>query len=718
MTPTDNVVQLRPDQDEDDGSDEVAVMIPETPTEVLGAPADDVKLAVDPPKGSLSLADLTGIDLPERRLIVPRWMRSWADAKAVALWLVRYVGNLITFHVTRAPKYAYRAVLRTFVGAGRTIAAYWAWVWDKQGRQMAALAMKGADQGAWKAARKEWRETVHRRLLGSLFALLGGVGVVVTAYLLAPPEVVALALVAVVGVLVKLGAPEDRPLVDAYYTSKPGATFKLTSKMVVTALRSLGIANINAALKEDPKDGVRFAKPITTDGPGFRAEVDLPHGVTAAMVMEKRSELASGLRRPLGTVWPESAPEVHAGRLVLWVGNQDMAKLNKKPPYDSPNHQADSFGALPFGFDQRGRPISFPMIYENALIGSLPGGGKTSAVRGLLLGVALDPTPEIRVAEHKGSGDLAMFEQLAHFYVSGVADEDIEATVMQLRGLLKEVARRAEVVKKLSKDGFAPDAKVTRQMANMKHLRLRPIFFVIDECQELFSHDDYGKEAGKLAERIIKRGRAFGVILILATQRPDKDSLPTGVSANVSIRYCLRVMGQVENDMILGTSSYKNGIQATTLSPRDKGIGYLKGAFDDAVVVRSYYSNTDAANRIARRAHEARVTAGTITGQAAGDRDDSAPSFSLLGDLHTIFVSSERLHSEDICSRLRELRPDAYADWTADTLAEALPEGISTTQIKISGKNRRGLRREQLVAGSGSAGGVPELAAGADRDDD
>ena len=32
---------------------------------------------------------------------------------------------------------------------------------------------------------------------------------------------------------------------------------------------------------------------------------------------------------------------------------------------------------------------------------------------------------------------------------------------------------------------------------------------------------------------IIKIGPAFGVFLILATQRPDKKSLPTGVSGNV-----------------------------------------------------------------------------------------------------------------------------------------------------------------------------------------
>ena len=43
---------------------------------------------------------------------------------------------------------------------------------------------------------------------------------------------------------------------------------------------------------------------------------------------------------------------------------------------------------------------------------------------------------------------------------------------------------------------------------------------------------------------VIKIGPAFGVMLDLATQRPDAKSLPTGVSGNVGLRFCLKVMGQ------------------------------------------------------------------------------------------------------------------------------------------------------------------------------
>ena len=74
------------------------------------------------------------------------------------------------------------------------------------------------------------------------------------------------------------------------------------------------------------------------------------------------------------------------------------------------------------------------------------------------------------------------------------------------------------------------------------------------------------------------KARQAGPGNILATQQPDAKSLPTGVSANVSLRFCLKVIGQLENDMILGTSAYKNGIGATTFRPEvEAGLGYLAG---------------------------------------------------------------------------------------------------------------------------------------------
>ena len=65
------------------------------------------------------------------------------------------------------------------------------------------------------------------------------------------------------------------------------------------------------------------------DGPGWLWRGDLPPGVTAGAVSEKREELASGLRRPLGCVWPETDSELAtiAGYSLTTVSHAETGRL-------------------------------------------------------------------------------------------------------------------------------------------------------------------------------------------------------------------------------------------------------------------------------------------------------------------------------------------------------------------------------------------------------
>jgi S-DNA-T family DNA segregation ATPase FtsK/SpoIIIE len=437
----------------------------------------------------------------------------------------------------------------------------------------------------------------------------------------------------VVALLGRLGVPGDRRVTDPAHVSK-FTEQPLTADQLTTALRSLGIAAMG------PKNGtITYPHPIRDmAGRGWVASVDLPVGVTAGMVADRRDQLASGLRRPLGCVWPSSDPEAHAGRLELVVLRVPMSQAKPVPYPLLKTGTTDIFTSVPFGTDQRGGKVSIPIMENNLLIGSLPGAGKTASVRCVLAGCALDPRVQLRVWELKGSGDLESFERIAHRYGSGVDDATIEGCLNDLRELLAELEQRAARLKALRATArdLVPDSKVTSDLAQRREMGLYPIVMVADEAQELFAHSDFGKEAGQLATSIIKRGRALGVVLVLATQRPDKDSLPTGVSANVSTRFCLRVMGQIENDMVLGTSSYKNGVRATLLTRSDKGVGYLVGATDQPTVCRSYYLGAEATDSIVARAYAARQAAGLLTGYAAGESTDpTGPD--LLADCRTVF---------------------------------------------------------------------------------
>lgn len=54
----------------------------------------------------------------------------------------------------------------------------------------------------------------------------------------------------------------------------------------------------------------------------------------------------------------------------------EMSKARQRPWPLRKTGAADSFGELPFGTDQPGRPVGIPLIESNMLVGSLPGRGR------------------------------------------------------------------------------------------------------------------------------------------------------------------------------------------------------------------------------------------------------------------------------------------------------------------------------------------------------
>ncbi|GLZ42804.1 FtsK/SpoIIIE domain-containing protein [Actinokineospora sp. NBRC 105648] len=641
--------------------------------------------------------------------VLPGWVRSWVTLWAAARWVTRYGAHLSVFHLVRFPLYVLRLAWCAPRGLARLLTETAAWVLDGEGRPLRAGAVAEATPDVYLRLVAERRRRVRLRL--ALLAVL--VVLVVVAVLLAPLAptwVRATAVTLVVAGLGWAGIPADAPLAGPAVI--PHRVQRLTADVITRALLALGIAEINKTTKAG--GGVSFPAPITRDGPGWRADIDLPHGVTAVDILDRRDRLASGLRRPVGCVWPEPARTEHAGRLVLWVGDHDMSQTRAVAWPLEKRGTTTLFEPVPLGQDPRGQLVSVPLMFSSVLIGAMPRQGKSFALRVLLLAAALDPLAELRVFDFKGTGDHGYIQKIAHHYASGAATPaTLDACMNSLRQLVHdELVSRAETISRLPRD-VCPESKVTPQLA-AAGLGLHPIVIAVDEIQELFSHPDYRQEAEALCTALIKRGPALGIILILATQRPDRESLPTAISANVGVRLCLRVMGQVENDMVLGTSSYRAGIRATSFSAQDRGIGILIGASDEPRTVKCAYITAEAAEAVVGRAHAARAAAGTLTGHAIGDTTtrDEPVAVSLLADLVAVTRPEEtKIWLEVLADRLMDLRPDIYRSWAerdGETKARGLsaalkPYGVSTSQVwgtTTTGKsaNRRGIRRSDLLA--------------------
>ncbi|MHB9862170.1 FtsK/SpoIIIE domain-containing protein [Streptomyces sp. YIM S03343] len=633
--------------------------------------------------------------------VVPTVLRNRAEFADAARWTASYYAHISAFHTLRTPVYVLRLLVRAPRGTGRLLVRWVRWVADTEARPVEAKAAATADIDAWVTLSREHSRRVRPRRITSL-TVASTTGLTTLTGVLTEPGWTLTATLGAAALAGLAGKKNDgKPLITRYVATN--ILRRLDSTEVFEALAAIGIEG------KKGRKGVEFASEIMRDGPGWRAEIDLPPGIEATAVLEKRSALAAAMRRPISTVWPEGDRTAHPGRLVLWVAQRDPAKAGRKLWPLMKTGQADVYEPLPFGFDPRGNLVEITLMYSNLLVGGIPGSGKTSCALAIVLGVALDPTAELWIYELKGSGDLDSAKPICHRYVSGDEDDDLEAAMGGMRSGIAEYQRRAAFIRSLPASEVPEGRKVTRALAEKyPEQNLGPRVIIIDEVQELFTHADYKEEAAALATRLIKKARAYGIILILLTQNPDAPSLPTSVSSSVGTRLCLAVMDWRANNNVLGTGAYDRGLRATDISVDEQGTGILARGREGLTVRAAFIKQTEAED-IAKRALALRTAAGTLSGQSIGAVVEEQDVETIVDHLRAIWPDGvETVHSHRLVDALVRYRTDLYGPWTemdpaasSTALSAALkPFKVSTKQLTIRDccGGAKGLRQTDLPA--------------------
>jgi S-DNA-T family DNA segregation ATPase FtsK/SpoIIIE len=664
--------------------------------------ADDGEILVPEPAETEPVDDPTpelGDWMAERRgrhaaapRVVPVWLRDADQFRDGAVFLASYYSHQAAFHTIRAPVYLGRLWARAPRGTVRLSRRWASWVTDAEARPVEARA-SAADPDTWmRFVAVQTRRTGPRRRTSLVVAVPVAVLVTLAAILLPGWALIAGGALAL-SALGWAGRDADRPIVRRYVTLQ--LQRRLHSEEVETALEAIGV-----------KGRPDWVSPIAVDGPGWLAELDLPRGVLADTILEKRAELAGAMRRPLACVWPEGDRQTHPGRLRLWVARVDPGNAKRRIWPLMHEGQTDLFGPIPFGWDPRGRLVEVELIGTNWLIGGVMGSGKTSAVLVLSLAAALDPTAELWIYEMKGSGDLEPVQPVCHRYMSGDDDEDCKAALAALVALEKEMVRRKAIVKELPISEVPEGRKVSKRLAQRRDLGLHPLVAIFDEAHTLFEHEEYGEQAAQVAGRLIRKARAYGIIVVFTTQRPDAKSIPRAISDNAILRFCLAVTGHTANNLVLGSGAYARGIRATMFDPQhDAGTGWLARSALNAQIARAAFIKQAEAVETGRRALAIRTSAGTLTGQAAGESAPERDRTDLIDHLRAVWPAGEdAVHSVRLVEALGAYRPDIYSSWitglagldedeqrearasTSTMLATALKAyGVTTRQI-----NRRG----------------------------
>jgi S-DNA-T family DNA segregation ATPase FtsK/SpoIIIE len=611
---------------------------------------------------------------------------------------------VVGYRARQAPRDLTRLCWFALRGHGRWIAKAWTWATHADLRADARTARLTGDREARRAAQETIRSDARARWTKLGLALRRSAGA-------------ALLLVALGAVLALVDSQMDRsamwPWLASVYTvlgitgavlvwalkaaplgwlvaamwegrdRTPGVGFLhrpdredpdswIDERMISQALAHLGVGPLEKFFKAGGQ--LVYTVAARVDGDGTYAQIRLPMGVNAEMVAAKRTTLAANLGRASLETWATKGEE--DGILDLWVA--DKGKLGQGAGEWPLLHEGtvDVFEGVPIGRSQRGTVIMAPLFECNYLGGGKPGQGKTNFARVLALGAALDPTAELWAFVMGESSDFKPLAPRLSRYEMGMDDSVVEAAVQALADLLTEMERRGKILGQ--QPGSPP--KTSRKLANKRELGLHWLGCWIDECHEMYQHKKYGKLAEEYSVRLIKRGRKYGISLILTTQTPTKDSIPREVTRNISCGVAFCVGDHVANDGLLGSGKYRAGIRATELRfNTDRGTCVTTGLTDTTFELLNtfYVPFEDGIDHVTPVVTRAMAEIGELrhTGRGTPTTPHDGPTqVDPLADIATVLGTEARLRTQMVLTRLAEHNPHHYEGWTFTDLKNALEE--------------------------------------------
>jgi archaellum biogenesis ATPase FlaH len=215
---------------------------------------------------------------------------------------------------------------------------------------------------------------------------------------------------------------------------------------------------------------------------------------------------------------------------------------------------------IPLGLQEDGPVLELTLPEHNLLIGGEPGSGKSVVLSSIVAAGALDPTTTLTLLDGK-QVELAVWRPVAETFVG----PDLAEATETLEFLQSEMNLRYQHLLDLRR------RKLDRTDA--EGLRL----VVIDELALYLRggtkalHDRFAEALRDL----VSRGRAAGVIVVAATQKPSHEVVPTFVRDLFSYRMAMRCTSPDASDTILGQGWATQGYSAATIDPAQRGIGYV-----------------------------------------------------------------------------------------------------------------------------------------------
>ncbi len=293
---------------------------------------------------------------------------------------------------------------------------------------------------------------------------------------------------------------------------------------------------------------VRVGPTVTQFGvePGF---VDRPRSggrkVRVNQISQRTDDLALALATPRLRV---EAPVPGRPFVGIEVPNEEIQVVGIREVMESDAFQRlDSPLGIALGHDVAGQAVVADLIkMPHLLIAGTTGSGKSVCIKSITTCLVCSNTPdELRlVMIDPKMVELVRFNGLPHLY--GEVEVDLERVVKVLRWAALEMDER---YKRFATASARHLDDFNRKMTEQDKPTLPRIVVMIDELADLMMLAPEAVE--QLLCRIAQMGRATGIHLVVATQRPSTDVVTGLIKANFPARISFATASQVDSRVIL-----------------------------------------------------------------------------------------------------------------------------------------------------------------------
>ena len=296
----------------------------------------------------------------------------------------------------------------------------------------------------------------------------------------------------------------------------------------------------------DVKERDRLGNPLLdARGRQVTSRKDEQTRVRVDTIVAREKDLALALAAPSLRI---QAPVPGESVVGIEVPNRSPSLVTVRGVMDSPTFQGITVkGGLPLALGQGsgGDPIATDLrMLPHLLIAGSTGSGKSVCINAVIVSLVSQVSPEkmrLLLIDPKRV-ELTPFNGLPHLAVPVVVDTG--PAVDALKGVLREMLRRYKRLEEMGVrniDGYHNHPQALEAMPYL--------VIAIDELADLMMAAPYDIE--QTVCRLAQLGRATGIHIIAATQRPSVDVVTGLIKANFPSRISFAVVSQVDSRTIL-----------------------------------------------------------------------------------------------------------------------------------------------------------------------